>query len=72
MRNYDMALTEKHQKYMYYHHLKLINTNILQVKKYYLMFKVKVWSKTSLLFLFRKSFRKKKAKTIKDKEEKNN
>ena len=29
-----MVFTEKHQKY-YYHHVKLINMNILQVKKYY-------------------------------------
>ena len=30
---------EKHQKYQHYHQVKLINMNILQVKKYYLLFK---------------------------------
>ena len=53
-------LTEKKQKYQHYHHVKLINMNILQVNKYYLlideriseiqnMLKVK-WSKTFISF----------------------
>ena len=32
--NYNMILTEKLQKYQLYHLEKLINMNILQVKKY--------------------------------------
>ena len=38
MKNYSMTLTEKQQKY-YYHLEKLINMNILPVKKYYLLIK---------------------------------
>ena len=34
MKNYNMLLTEKQQKYQHYHQLKLTNMNILQVKKY--------------------------------------
>ena len=36
MKNCDMILTEKQQKYQHYHLEKLMNMNILQVKKYYL------------------------------------
>ena len=32
MENYNMALTEKQQKYLHYHPGKLINMNILHVK----------------------------------------
>ena len=39
MKNYSMTLTEKQQKYHYYHLEKLINMNILPVKKYYLLIK---------------------------------
>ena len=35
MRNYNMILTEKQQKYQHYRLEKLVNMNILQVKKYY-------------------------------------
>ena len=34
MKNYNMILTEKQQKYQHDQQLKLINTNILQAKKY--------------------------------------
>ena len=40
MKNYNMILTEKHQKYQRYCQVKLINMNILQVKKYYHLIKV--------------------------------
>ena len=40
MKNYNRILTKKQQKYQYYHHVKLINMNILQVKEYYLLIKV--------------------------------
>ena len=39
--NYNMILTEKQQKYQLYHLEKLINMNILQVKKYCFMIKDK-------------------------------
>ena len=35
MKNYNMKLTEKQQKYQLDHMEKLINTNILEAKKYY-------------------------------------
>ena len=34
MRNYNMILTEKQQKYQHYHQVKLVNLNTLHVKKY--------------------------------------
>ena len=37
---YSTVLTEKQQKYLYYHQVKRISMNILQVKKYYLPIKV--------------------------------
>ena len=41
MKNYNMILTEKQQKYQLYHQVKLISMNILQVKKYDLLIKDK-------------------------------
>ena len=38
--NYNMILIEKQQKYKHYRQVKLINMNILQVKKYYHLVKV--------------------------------
>ena len=40
MKNYNMILTEKQQKYQHYHQLKLININFLQVKIYCHLIKV--------------------------------
>ena len=40
MKNRIMILTEKQQIYQHYYQIKLINKNILQVKKYYLLIKV--------------------------------
>ena len=40
MKNYNKLLTEKQQKYQHYHEVKLINMNILQVKKYCYLVKV--------------------------------
>ena len=37
---YDIS-RERQQKYQHYHHVKFINMNILQVKKYYLLIKGK-------------------------------
>ena len=34
IKNYNTILTEKQQKYQHYHQVKLINMNILQMKKY--------------------------------------
>ena len=33
MKNYNMILTGRQQKYQHYHQLKLINMNVLQAKK---------------------------------------
>ena len=41
MKNYNMVLTEKKQKYQHYHLEKFINMNILRAKKYYLPTKAK-------------------------------
>ena len=35
MKKYNTILTEKQQKCEHYHRVKLINMNVLQVKKYY-------------------------------------
>ena len=39
IKNCDVILIEKHQKYQHYHLEQLINMNILQVKKYCLLIK---------------------------------
>ena len=39
VKNCNMILTEKQQKYQHYHLEKLINMNILQVQKYYRVIK---------------------------------
>ena len=41
MKNYNVILTENHQKYQHYHLVKLTNMNILQVKNYYLPLEAK-------------------------------
>ena len=45
---------------------KIINMNILQVKKYYLLIQEEWWDKISLLISFRKSFGKKNPKAIEE------
>ena len=42
MKNYNMILTEKQQKHQHNRLVKLINMNILLVKKYYLLIKVEL------------------------------
>ena len=42
MKNYNKILAEEQQKDQFYHQVKLININILQAKKYYLLFKVEL------------------------------
>ena len=37
MKNYNIILTEKHQKYPHYYLKKLTNMNMKQVKNHYLM-----------------------------------
>ena len=39
MKNCNMIFTEKRQKYKHYHLEKLINKNILQLKKYHFLIK---------------------------------
>ena len=41
MKNYNMKLIEKLEKYLPYHQAKFINMNILQAKKYWLLMKNK-------------------------------
>ena len=48
MKNCNTTLTAKQQTYQHYNQIKLINTNILQVRKYYLLIKVDWQSKLSL------------------------
>ena len=61
MGNYNNILTEKQQKYQYYHQVKLININILQVDRYYLPIKVEwqiliIWYIMSKMILAGKDF----------------
>ena len=42
MKNYNMVLTDKQQKYQRYRQVKLINMNILPVKRYYHLIKVNI------------------------------
>ena len=39
IKNYNMILTGKQEKHQYHHLEKVINMNILQMKKYYLLIK---------------------------------
>ena len=59
--NYNMILTEKPPKYQLYHHVKLINTNTLLVKKYCHRINDKLLNKLNLLNLLEKQ-----TKTIED------
>ena len=80
MENYNMVLTKKQQKYQHFHQVKLINRNIFQVKKYYLLIKIEQQKKLSVLILLykillkyktkNKQKTKKKTKTIEDTAEK--
>ena len=45
---YNITLTKKQQK-QYYHQVKLIKVNIVQLKKYWLLIKVKLYNKLNLL-----------------------
>ena len=65
MKNYNLILTEKQQKYQHYHQFKLINMNILQVKKYYLLIKTKLKNKSSLHILLKQKVLKNKEKRLK-------
>ena len=40
LKNCNMVLTKKMQKYQHYHQVKLIRMNILRAKKYYHLIKV--------------------------------
>ena len=43
LKNCTLILTEKPEKYQHYNQEKLINTNVLQVKKYCLLIKDKTY-----------------------------
>ena len=61
-------LTKKLQKCQHYHQVKLINTNILQVKKHYLMLKNKKKNKVNLFMYQLKWLLRNKQKLLKIKE----
>ena len=67
MKNYNTTLTEKQQKYQHYHHVKLINMNLLQVNKFHHL--IKVEHAKSTYSPLGKAFEK-QTKTIKEQEEK--
>ena len=69
MKNYNMILTEKQQKYQHYHQVKVIKVNILQVKKYGLLIKYKTEKAKFTYFPLGKAF-KKQTKAIKEQEQK--
>ena len=52
MKNYNMVLIERQQKYQHYHQVKLLNINILQKNKYYLPIKAELQNYLSLVILF--------------------
>ena len=60
-----MISTEKQQIYRHYHEAKLININMLQVKKYCLLIKVELRNKLSLIILLYKKFLKNKKRQMK-------
>ena len=64
MKNCNTILTEKKQKYQNYHWIKLININILQANKYYLLIKVE-WYITYSPYLLGKALEKQR-KAIED------
>ena len=70
MKNYNMILTEKQQKYQHYHQEKLINMNTLQVKKYHLLIKEERYSKPIFSHSLLGNAFQKQIKTIEDQEEK--
>ena len=71
MKHCKMILTEKQQKYQHYHPEKLINMNILQVKKYYLLIKEEQQNKLSLYIRFWEKLMKIKQKRLKSKKKTN-
>ena len=50
MKKYNMILTEKKQKYQYYHQVKLININFLQTKKYCYLIKGETIKQTKFTY----------------------
>ena len=70
MKNYNMILTEKLQKYYFNNQVKLISMNILPVKKYCLVSKKKTIEQAKFSYSsLRKTFEK-QTKTIEDQGEK--
>ena len=52
MKNYSRVFTERQEKYLHYHQVKLINMNILQKKIYYFPIKVKITKQVKFTILF--------------------
>ena len=68
-KNCNAILIEKYQKYQYYHTERLINMNILQVKKNCLLNKYKQFNKLRLHTLHYEMLLQNKQKRLKSKEE---
>ena len=66
MKNCNMILTEKHQKYQLYHLEKLINMNILQVNICCLLIKGRQQNKLRLNIFLSEELLKKKTKTTEE------
>ena len=64
MKNYNMILIEK---YLPYHHAKLISMNFVKVKKYYLLVKNKIEQAKFTYSPLSKAFEKQKHLKIKEK-----
>ena len=69
MKNYNAILTEEQQIYQLHNQAELVNVNILQMKKYYLLIKLEKYNKLSSLFLLQEKLLKNKQKQLKIKEE---
>ena len=60
----NTTLSEKQQRFQHYHQVKLINRNILQVKKYYLWIKCRIIEQDKFLYSSLEKAFKKQMKTI--------
>ena len=70
MKNYNMILTGKQQKYHYYHYGKLINMNMLQVKKIWPPDQSKIIQQAKFTYSPLRKTLEKQTKAIENQEEK--
>ena len=64
MKNHNLILTERQKKYQHYHLEKLINMNILQMKKYYQLIKEDRQNKLRLHVFLQEKLETKKRKQL--------